>query len=61
MEKPMEQKWKEGIELRRKKAQLIHEVFTMTDSQSRVALLMVAFGADLDYSVATTLKVCPKN
>jgi len=60
-EKTSEEKWKEGVELRRIQAQPLHAIFSMTEIQAKIALCLVMYGTDLDYAVAVTLRVNPKN
>lgn len=61
MDKTLEKKWKEGIELRRIQAQPLHAIFSMTEIQAKIALCLVMYGTDLDYAVAVTRRLSPKN
>ena len=60
-EKTLEQKGKEGIELRRIQAQPLHAIFSMTEIQAKIALCLVMYGTDIDYAVAVTLRLSPEN
>ncbi|MCJ7805589.1 hypothetical protein MUP46_03005 [Patescibacteria group bacterium] len=40
---------------------LLQAIFSMTDLQLRIALIMLVFGVDLENSLATSLRLSPGN
>jgi hypothetical protein len=52
---------KKFVELNTTQNKFLHIIFSMTETQAKIALSMIMFGADFDYSLAASLRLCPEN
>ena len=50
-----------GLEVQKDQNQLLHAIFTMNELQAKIALCMAMYGADVDYSIAVSIRIPAKN
>lgn len=51
----------EVMEEANRQNKLLHVIFTMSPLQARIALCMTMYGASIEYSLATSLRLSPQN
>lgn len=51
----------EVIEEANRQNKLLHLIFSSNEIQAKIALCMVMYGADFEYSLAASLRLCPEN